>query len=185
MRKRLNVDKISDLLDKNKTDSLMIVSDVDGILTNGIIGYTKDGKVMKFFGGHDKEAIQLAVNHLGCYINFVSDDKIGWDITEARLSHIREIDPMRIGYQIANAETRKQLVQNYIEHGYKVLFIGDSISDIPAMSVATYAATTKNSAKLVQQYVDYVSTEKGGEGGFADILMHFIIEPNLNSLTRI
>lgn len=53
---------------------------------------------------------------------------------------------------------------------YKVLFVGDSLSDIEALNISTWAATTANAPSIVKKYCDYVSDLHGGNGGFADIL---------------
>lgn len=145
--------------DKNK----IIISDVDGILTSGVLGYTKDGKAMKFFGGHDKEAINICVNLLGWDLKFVSDDRVGWDITESRLSHIKKMNPDKISYEIADATARARLVKSYCDLGYTVLFIGDSLSDIEALNLATISATTNNAIAPVKMFVDYVSPRNGGD----------------------
>lgn len=147
----------------------IIISDVDGILTTGVLGYTKHGKIMKFFGGHDKEAVQYAID-AGYEILFVSDDKIGWEITKTRLAHLQKINPEKISYKIASANEREQIVKNYIANGYDVYFIGDSISDIKAGSIATKFATTNNALDFVKNEACYVSLRNGGEGGFADIV---------------
>lgn len=166
-----------DVIKQSDTDvKKIIISDVDGILTSGVLGYTKDGKVMKFFGGHDKEAINICVNLLGWDLHFVSDDAIGWDITDARLSHIKKLNADKITYELADADKRLRLVEEYMAKGYKVLFIGDSISDIAALNKATIAATTNNAANIVKLFVDYASNIDGGNGGFADILTRLLID---------
>ena len=58
-----------------------------------------------------------------------------------------------------------------VEDGSKVLFVGDSLSDIEALNVATWAATTANAPIQVKEFCDYASEYDGGSGGFADILI--------------
>jgi len=168
MKNRLHlpdgVDSFYDLIKSTENDrKKIIISDVDGILTTGVLGYTKDGKAMKFFGGHDKEAINICVNLLGWDLKFVSDDRVGWDITESRLSHIKKMNPDKISYEIADASSRANLVKEFKDKGYKVIFIGDSLSDIEALNLADIAATTNNAESLVKLFVDYVSPRNGGE----------------------
>lgn len=146
---------------------IIVISDVDGVLTNGQSIYTVDGKVGKIFGSYDKEAIIYA-RQFSIEFLFVSSDKNGWSITSRRLSEWTEKG--WCDYKLANDVEREKIIEDYKNKGYYVIFIGDSISDIPAGNKADYFATTNNAFDKVKRQCDYVSSRDGGNGGFAEII---------------
>lgn len=149
--------------------SKVVISDCDGILTDSKSLYTEDGKFAKSYGAYDKEMMEFMID-LGWRFIFVTTDKAGAAITDSRLTHLEKIDPAKIIHQVLGARERARLVEKMVVDGCKVLFVGDSLSDIESLNVATWAATTANAPDIVKQYCDYVSELDGGSGGFADIL---------------
>lgn len=145
-----------------------VISDCDGVLTDSKSLYTKDGKFAKSYGAYDKEMMELMLD-LGWQFIFVTTDKAGASITDARLSHLEKISN-KISHMVADAKARAKLVESLVEDGSKVLFVGDSLSDIEALNIATWAATTANAPIQVKEFCDYASEYDGGSGGFADIL---------------
>lgn len=148
----------------------IIISDCDGILTDGNLTYSidNDGKFAKTYGCHDKEMYKLA-KKLGWEFKFVTNDSVGKDITDKRLSsslHEKSI--------LGDGNYRNCLVNKYKALGYLVVFIGDSPSDVKAASNAHISATTENVFKPIQKYFNYVSIYKGGHGGFADIIYELV-----------
>lgn len=66
----------------------VIISDCDGILTDGGHYYTKDGKYSKRFGSCDKEALRFMLKCRWRFL-FVTDDPSGDVITQRRLQDWR------------------------------------------------------------------------------------------------
>lgn len=147
----------------------IIISDCDGILTDGTSIYTSDGKIGKVYGSYDTEAIKEAHDN-GWEFLFVSNDSNGWYITKKRLSEYNARG--WCDYLLANAQQRKELVQNYKDKRYLVVFVGDSISDIPAGKIADMFCTTNNGFKEVKENCHFVSNRNGGNGGFAQIIYY-------------
>lgn len=156
----------------------VIISDCDGILTDGNMTYDENRKRFKTYGCHDKELYKIA-KALGWDFRFVSDDRTGYNITDRRVSNFTDCH-----VDMLNAEQRKDLVEEYKEKGYLVVFLGDSPSDLNAASVAHICATTKNCFPAIKGFFHYVSEYEGGHGGFADILYNLILIDE-NALTKI
>lgn len=102
---------------------ILVVSDVDGCLTDGGMYYTSDGKVMKKFSAGDHEGLKwLKLN--GIDVEFITADNIGLDITKARikdmsnskLTLIKEID-------------RKEYFKNLRNDYDYIIFFGDGLGD--------------------------------------------------------
>lgn len=147
----------------------IIISDCDGILTDGNMTYDENRKRFKTYGCHDKELFNIAKD-LGWEFLFVTDDKTGYDITDSRISnsfmlHVTE----------ANPKEREELVKKYKDVGYIVVFISDSPSDLNAAVAANICATTDNCFEYIKPFFHYVSKYQGGHGGFGDILYQLML----------
>lgn len=161
----------------NKLTKTLFVVDCDGILTDGRHYYNIEGKFAKSYGSYDKEAMVFITRYCGDSIMLVSDDKAGWDITEQRLKHLSM--SLNVGnkfaygnyspYERAIFITARKLEKKFDN----IVFIGDSLSDINAMSSADWVGTTNNAPDMINEYVDYKSPYEGGKGGFADIVFYF------------
>lgn len=147
----------------------IIISDCDGILTDGNMIYDDEKKKFKTYGCHDKEMYKLARN-LGWQFIFVSNDKRGFNITDTRVHDfaIRHVC-------LLDGKQREDLVNNYKKEGYLVVFLGDSPSDLNAASSANICATTNNCFDPIKPYFNYVSNKDGGHGGFADIIYQLLL----------
>ena len=147
----------------------IIISDCDGILTNGNSIYTSDGKTAKIYGSYDTEALEFAKDN-NWEILFVSSDKNGWPITKRRLDEYK--NKGLCNYKVASAKERKDLVLKYKNEHYYIVFIGDSISDIDAGLNANIFCTTNNGFDNVKEHCQYISNRDGGNGGFAEIVYY-------------
>lgn len=147
----------------------IIISDCDGILTDGTSIYTSDGKIGKVYGSYDTEAIKKAHDN-GWEFLFVSNDSNGWSITKKRLTEYWK--RKWCNFDLASANDRKELVKAYQKVGYFVVFVGDSISDIQAGKIADMFCTTNNGFKEVKEKCHFISDRNGGNGGFAQIIYY-------------
>ena len=156
----------SKYLDLNSGKSKMIVSDCDGIITDGTSIFTKNGKVEKTYGSYDKEAIQF-MKSVGWNIIFVTDDKAGFEITKSRL------DSWGCNVMIKSSQERANYLKELDKRNFEVLaYIGDSMSDLLCKPYVTDFCTTNNAISYVRNVASYVSNNNGAHGGFAEILYH-------------
>ena len=147
----------------------IIISDCDGILTDGNMTYDETRKRFKTYGCHDKELFNIAKD-LGWEFLFVTDDKTGADITDRRISNSFMLHATN-----ANSKEREEMVRKCRDAGYIVAFIGDSPSDLNAAAKANICATTDNCFEYIKPFFHYVSKYQGGHGGFADILYQLML----------
>jgi 3-deoxy-D-manno-octulosonate 8-phosphate phosphatase (KDO 8-P phosphatase) len=146
-------------------DSITLVIDVDGVLTDGTFWYSAKGKEYKRFAPHDAEALSVLKKHFP--INIISADIRGKKISERRLNDLG------FDLQIITAESRQSLISSIQAEGRNVLFVADSLSDIPAITEATFAVCPSNACIGVSRYVDYVLRTQGGRGVVAEIQQLF------------
>lgn len=148
----------------------VIISDCDGILTDGNMIYDENRKRFKTYGCHDKEMYNLA-KLLGWEFRFVSSDKTGFEITDRRVQNFTKSTHV----DMLDEKQREKLVERYKEEGYLVVFLGDSPSDLNAAAAANICATTNNCFGPIKPFFHYVSEYQGGHGGFADIIYQLLL----------
>ena len=141
----------------------VVVMDCDGVISNGKSYYSKDGKTLKAYGCYDKEMMKLLSKYNWNFV-FVSDDKKGIDITK------RRIDDLNLEFFNLNSIERYNFIKSLKEEYDIVVFIGDSISDIPSLIVADISGTPNNSPDVVKKFSMFISSFTGGNGAVADIL---------------
>lgn len=163
------------IIEKYCTESIknikkILISDCDGILTDGNLGYFNSlGKTFKTYGCYDHEMIKL-LKAFGWEILFVTNDKSGFKITQDRVNHLG------CQLKLSNPSERSNEVIKYKEQGYQVAFFGDSPSDLLAASEADFRFTTANCFEPIKEYFQFVSKNNGGHGGFAECCFKLIQE---------
>ncbi len=147
----------------------MIISDVDGVLTDGKIIIGNNGEELKAFNSQDGMGINLA-QKLG----------IRFAVITGRISRIVEIRAEELNikdvYQDVDnkVEVFKLLMDKYSICNEEIAYIGDDLNDLPILNRAGLAATVADGVKKVKDAADYIATRKGGEGAVREII-DFII----------
>jgi 3-deoxy-D-manno-octulosonate 8-phosphate phosphatase (KDO 8-P phosphatase) len=142
-----------------------LIIDVDGVLTDGGMYYSTDGKVMKKFGADDADALNLIKDRINILI--ITGDKRGYKITKKR------IDDM--GLKLALVSTSKRL--QWLEKRFNLketIYIGDGIFDYLVFEKVGYSIAPANAFKFTKNKADYVTKKKGGDGAVAEAVVHIL-----------
>lgn len=154
-----------------KSNIKFLVMDVDGTLTDGKIYMGNDGELFKAFDIKD-----------GCGIHdILPKHNIKPVIMTARKSNIvlnrcRELEIKHIYQGCHNKkEFLKQFLEKYgviPENGkyLSVAYIGDDIIDLPVMEICGLTACPADAVDAVKKYVNYISSENGGNGAVRDFI---------------
>lgn len=143
----------------------LILLDVDGVLTDGKIILSSDGREYKNFHAHDGYGIVKA-RRAGLKVGIVSGrtseivdkraDKLGIEIVyqgnEDKLSVFQDI---KSKYNFSEEETA---------------FIGDDEFDIPLLETVGFSAAPANAIGIVKKVVDYVTKLEGGNGAAREVI---------------
>lgn len=144
---------------------ILVISDVDGCLTDGKFIYTEDGKVAKVFGAHDNDGVKL-LKKFGVDIQFISADKRGFNITK------RRIEDMCCNVELVVEEERSSYIKKKLNGYDLVIFFGDGIGDYAAavdnLNYIVFIAP-KNALPIVKDAADFVTYNNGGEGAFFNL----------------
>ena len=154
----------------NKLKNIKIIAtDVDGVLTDGGLYYTKEGLVMKKFNVKDGMGIRLLRN------KGIKNAIITTDTSE--LIKIRA-ERIKVDYLFLGVWDKENKLKEICEAENILLentaFIGDDVNDIGIIKEAGFSTCPADAVDEIKNIVDIVLTKKGGEGvfrEFADLIL--------------
>lgn len=141
----------------------VVVSDVDGTLTDGGMYYTASGEVMKRFSAHDGLGMQL-LERSGIKVVLMTSDASG--IAGARG---RKLGISKVFENISN----KALMFNELSDSLQVpneqiAVIGDDINDEYLLKYCGVSACPADAIARVRAWTDYICIRRGGYGAFRE-----------------
>ena len=153
------------LYDKAKKIKV-IVTDVDGVLTDGSIFITED-KIEPFgkFNIYDGMAIDIA-HGSGLKLIVISGRKSR--ATEARFNKLG-IDEVYTGID-DKAKKLVEIVERLKLDSLELAYIGDDVIDLRAMAMVGFKIAPNNAVEVVKERVDYITTKNGGEGVLREVV---------------
>jgi len=141
-----------------------IISDVDGVMTNGDIIYDNNGLESKHFSVKD-----------GQIIKYLKSSSILIGVITGRDSQVvknrcreLEMDFHFHGIKDKNA-TLNSLLEEYHLELNQVAYIGDDLNDLPVLSKVGLSATPADGHFKVKKEVDLVLNTQGGKGALREL----------------
>jgi 3-deoxy-D-manno-octulosonate 8-phosphate phosphatase (KDO 8-P phosphatase) len=142
----------------------MIVLDVDGVLTEGLMFFGRDGEYLKAFHVHDGLGVTLAHNA-----------GIQTAIITGRTSELvkQRAAELKIGdlYQGINKVTAlQQLIAKYTLELSQICYVGDDLNDLPLLERVGLACAVANAVDEVKAVSHFTATLAGGSGAVRQII---------------
>lgn len=156
------------------------MTDVDGCLTDGTFGWGRGEKLWKRFGPDDNDALKT----LNIYIPvlLVSADRAGWHISESRAQH------MGLPIVQAPAMGRDRYIEDHIEELDRVVYVGDSMYDVPVLQAAGFSFAPADAASPARGAANRVLRNPGGHRAVAEAveftLRHLLRSPRPRSVPQ-
>ncbi len=143
-----------------------VVLDVDGVLTDGRIGYGAGSKdrELKFFHARDGLGIKL-LRRAGLAVGALSGRRSRANTVRAgelRLSFLRQNAGDKAGAFIT-------LLQEQELEAERCLYVGDDLVDIPVMQMAGVAVAVADACAEVLQVADWCTSRSGGHGAVREV----------------
>ncbi len=139
----------------------VFILDVDGVLTDGKMYYTLDGKFMKAFSVDDSEALKVLRDYIE--IRIITGDKTGFNISKIRIGELNmTLDLVGVRDRI-----------DWIEERYnpkEVIYMGDGIFDHLVFEEVIYAIAP--AGYDYSNSPDYITRHKGGDRAVAEACLH-------------
>ena len=152
------------LKDKIKKISL-IISDVDGVLTNGTVFIGDDGTEFKQFNVEDGAGVAFA--HLAS-IPVVLISGRNSKATSIRAEELK-IEHCLQG-NLDKTTPYKEVCEIYNTSSENIAYIGDGLIDIPVMVKSGLSIAPKNAHPSVKELSDYITETSGGEGVLREVV---------------
>ncbi len=158
-------DKKSDTNKEKAKKIRFLLLDVDGIMTDGKIILDGHGNEFKAFHIHDGHGIYL-LKKAGIEVGIISGRSAKAVEYRARELHIKEVhqdvrDKVKVYEEI---KAKYHLIDE------SVAFMGDDLIDLPLLHKVGLSATAADAVSEVQEVVDMVTEEKGGQGAVREVI---------------
>ena len=151
----------------------LLITDVDGVLTDGKIYLGTNSLEFKAFHVHDGKGIKL-LQEAGVEVAIITGRQ-----SEAVSNRAKEL-AIKDAYQGVKDKIAvfNNLLERYNLSSDQVAYIGDDINDLEVLTKVGFSASVANGVAKVKERVDYVTEKAGGEGALRE-LAELILSNNL------
>ena len=154
-----------------KKEIKMVVLDVDGAMTDGIIYYGANGELIKAFCAKDGFFIKHICPESGIRIAIISG---GFGEIVEKRAEVLGIEDVYTGH-VNKAEAYNELKQKYYLEDSEIAYFGDDWFDWSAMKFAGLKGAPSDASPEIKERVDFVSKAKAGKGSVREFL-EFILK---------
>ena len=149
-----------------------IVLDIDGILTDGRIGYgTGSPEEIKFFHVRDGHGIKLAMR-AGVMVGVLSGRKSA--------ANARRAEELGFNFVYENKKDKltafNELLAEQNLAAEECLYMGDDVVDLPVMRLAGIAATVADAPVYMDEGADFRTQHNGGQGAIREVVDELLMQ---------
>jgi len=152
----------------------LVVTDIDGVWTDGGMYYSERGEEMKKFNTIDSGGV-LFLNAINLPLAVITG--------EDSPSTNKRLEKLGIKKIFHGAKDKLSTILNYCkELGIglnEIAFLGDDLNDIKLLQNSGLSAVPNSSADYVKKEANWVLSKKGGEGAFREFVEKLLIEEGL------
>ena len=150
-------------LSKAKHVKLLLL-DVDGVLTDGTLIYTHDGKESKMFNTQDGFGLRL-IGEAGIDTGVITARKS--DVVARRATELS----MRYIYQGSGnkLDAYKEIMKQSGLKPFEIGYMGDDWLDLALLNRVGFAAVPANAVSEVKEIAHYVTNQPGGHGAVREV----------------
>jgi len=152
----------------------LVITDIDGVWTDGGMYYDETGNEWKKFNTSDSAGV-IFLQSLNIPLAIISGEKTR--IVENRARKLK-IDHVYLGVK-NKLETAINLCKELNVSLNHVAFLGDDINDIPLLREAELAAVPSSSPEYVKKWANWTLEKRGGEGAFREFVERLLKENDL------
>ncbi len=150
------------------TQIKIVILDIDGVMTNGLVGYGLNSTI-KFFDSKDDHMIRMAIRE-GVKVAIISgrNDK-------ANRQHADElgISPCYFGEKI-KLNAFSALLEDCKVSTEQCLYIGDDVMDIPLLKRCAIGVAVSDASDEAKQAANIITDNPGGQGAIREVLVQLL-----------
>lgn len=149
----------------NKKLPKLILTDIDGVWTDGGMYYDQEGMELKKFHTYDSAGVLFA-HHLGIPVGIITGENT--NIVKRRSVKLR-IDYLYLGCK-DKVSVVKDLCSQLGITMEEVAYIGDDLNDMKLLKIVGWAGVPSSAPVYVQKLASVKLEKKGGEGVFREFV---------------
>lgn len=149
----------------------LILTDIDGVWTDGGMYYDQSGNEWKKFNTSDSAGV-LYARKMNIPVGIITGENTA--IVQRRAEKLK-IDYLYQGITdklTVATELASQLNITLEE----IAYIGDDLGDLALLKKVGYPACPNNAADYIKSAVTYVTSKNGGEGAFREFVEHLLFK---------
>lgn len=152
----------------------MVLTDSDGVLTDGGMYYGESGEELKKFQAKDGMGFQL-LREKGILTGIITGEKNG--LIQRRAEKLR-VNELFMGVSDKLSVVR-QIAEKYHLQLSEIAFVGDDVNDLECMGACGFSACPSDAVGEVQRAADYICLKKGGKGAFREVAERILYPDDL------
>jgi len=142
----------------------LLLTDVDGVLTDNGVYYSDAGEQMKQFSIRDGMGVER--------LRTIADIETGIITGEMSGSVIRRAEKLQIGELHLGIKDKMKRLEEIMERKKitwdEIAYLGDDVNDLEVMQKAGIAACPADAMSMVREIAHFVCENKGGYGAFRE-----------------
>lgn len=149
----------------------LIITDIDGVWTDGGMYYDQTGNEWKKFNTTDSAGI-LFCRKAGILTVIITGEQ-----TEIVT---RRAQKLKVDYVFQGVSNKLQVAEKLcsdLEISLTdVAYIGDDINDIALLEAVGFSASPNNAPSYIKSRVKHITSKSGGEGAFREFVEHILFD---------
>ena len=142
----------------------IVLTDVDGVLTDGGMYYTKEGDIMKKF--HTRDGMGVTLLRKKSIPTII--------ITKEKTSLVKSWSSKMKIKKLYDGIIKKESMIEIISKEFHVkaeemAYIGDDVNDMKLLEKVGFSVSPNDGIQFVKKRCDYICKKNGGEGVFREV----------------
>ena len=151
---------------KNKCKNIKIIlTDVDGVLTDGGMYYSEKGETLKKFHVRDGMGVNILLRN-GIKTIIVTKENSKITKKWAKEMNVTKV----ISGSIKKEAELSKICREFNVSKKELAYIGDDVNDFNLLQLVGFSAVPNDANENIKKNVDYVCIKNGGNGAFREIV---------------
>ena len=143
----------------------LILTDIDGVWTDGVMYYDQEGMELKKLHTYDSAGVLFA-HHLGIPVGILTGENT--NIVK------RRADKLKIDYLYLGCKDKVSVVKDLCSQlgitMEEVAYIGDDLNDMKLLKIVGWAGVPSSAPEYVKELSNVPLLKKGGDGVFREFV---------------
>lgn len=158
-------------------DIKLVLTDIDGVWTDGSMYYDQTGNELKKFHTYDSAGV-LWCKRAGIKVGIITGEET--EIVK------RRAEKLNVDYLFQGAKNKLKIVTELCaELGItleEVAYLGDDLNDVHLLKAVGLSACPESAPDYIGGIADYIIPIKGGEGVFREFVEAYVLENKFKSI---